>query len=142
MFSAQRGEMELVGAVLNCGTWFETGETLLDWAFERFYPVQMLAAGEIAAEIPVRGGVRGYACATTRKDFKVPVTNMERCTLEMELPEALTAPVSAGQAVGWAHAMIDGRTVASMPLYAAESVDQRDYLAMLRRLIKHWRLWP
>jgi len=142
VFSAQRDNMELVGVVLGCGNWFETGETLLDWGFERFHPVQLLAAGEIASEIPVTGGVRGYACAAARDDFVVPVMDAERCELKLDLPSSLAAPVAAGQQIGTAHAMVDGKPVASAPLYATDMVEKRDYLAMLRKFLQFWRLWP
>jgi len=142
VFSARQDGMELVGVVLGCGTWFESGETLLNWGFEHFHPVQLLAAGEIASEIPVAGGVRAYACAAAREDFKVPIADTERCELQLELPEELSAPVAAGQVVGKAHAMVDGKSVASIQLYATDAVEKRDYLAMLRRLLRFWRLWP
>ncbi len=142
VFSAERDGMELVGAVLNCGAWFETSAALLDWGFENFRPVQLLAAGEIAAEIPISGGVRGYACAVARENFLVPVSVTERCELVLEIPEKLDAPVTAGQVLGTANAVVNGKTVASVPLYATETVERRDYLAMLRRLLRYWRLWP
>jgi serine-type D-Ala-D-Ala carboxypeptidase (penicillin-binding protein 5/6) len=104
--------------------------------------VQLLAAGEIASEIPVTGGVRDYACAAAHEDLKVPVADTERCELKLELPETLSAPVAAGQVLGTAHAMIDGKSVVSVQLYATDSVEKRDYLAMLRRLLRFWRLWP
>ena len=142
VFSAEQNGMELVGVVLNCGTWFESGETLLNWGFEHFRQVQLLAAGEIASEIPVTGGARGYACAAARDDFKTPVADTERCELRLNLPESLAAPVAAGQAIGTANAVVDGITVASIRLYATDAVEKRDYLSMLRRLMRFWRLWP
>lgn len=142
VFSAERGGMELVGAVLNCGMWFDTSAALLDWGFENFRPVQLLAAGEIAAEIPVSGGVRGYACAATRENFVVAVSVTERCELVLDIPKKLDAPVMAGQYLGAAKAVVNGETLASVPLYATENVEKRDYLSMLRRLLKYWRLWP
>lgn len=142
VFSAERGGMELVGVVLNCGTWFDTSAALLDWGFENFRPVQLLAAGEVAAEIPVSGGVRGYACAAARKNFVVAVSITERCELVLDIPKKLDAPVMAGQYLGSAKAVVNGETVASVPLYATENVEKRDYLSMLRRLLKYWRLWP
>jgi len=142
VFSARQDGMELVGVVLCCGTWFETGETLLNWGFNNFHPVKLLAAGEIAAEVPVVGGVRGYACAAAKEGFVVPVGESERCELKLELPASLNAPVAAGQAIGWAHAVVDGKTVASIELYATDAVEKRDFLSMLRRLLRFWRLWP
>ena len=142
VFSAQQDGMELVGVVLNCGTWFETGETLLNWGFNQFHPVKLLAAGEIASEIPVANGLRSYACAATKADFVVPVAETERCELKLELPKSLDAPVAAGQVLGWAHAVVGGKTVASIQLFSTDGVDKRDYLSMLRRLLRFWRLWP
>jgi D-alanyl-D-alanine carboxypeptidase len=77
-----------------------------------------------------------------REDFIVPVMDTERCELKLELPSSLAAPVAAGQVLGTAHAMVDGESVASIPLYASDSVEKRDYLSMLRKLLRFWRLWP
>jgi len=142
VFSAERGGMEMVGVVLNCGLWFDTAAALMDWGFENFRPVQLLAAGEIAAEIPVSGGVRKYACAAARENLVVPVSVTERCELVLDIPEKLDAPVAAGQYLGAANAVVNGTTVASVSLYATEDVEKRNYLAMLRRLLQYWRLWP
>ncbi len=142
VFSAQRGGMELVGVVLNCGAWFDAAAFLLDWGFEHFHPVRLLAAGEIAAEISVDGGVQDYVCAAIRGDFSVPIADNERCELKLDLPERLEAPVAAGQALGFARAVADGRTIASAPLYAAEAVEKRNYASILERLMRFWRLWP
>ncbi len=142
VFSAQRGGMELVGVVLNCGAWFDAAESMLDWGFENFHPVRLLAAGEIASEIPVAGGVLSYVRAVTRENFDVPVANAERCELKLDTPERLEAPVAAGQVLGFANAVADGKVVASAPLYAAEAVEKRDYASILKRLLRFWRLWP
>jgi D-alanyl-D-alanine carboxypeptidase (penicillin-binding protein 5/6) len=142
VFSAERGDMELVGVLLNCGTWFETGEALLDWGFENYRRVSLIASGEIAAEIPIKNGAKGYVCATVREEFALPVSSFERCELSLEIPQYLEAPVAAGQPVGKAHAMIGGQSVAAKTLYAMESVEKRDYLGMLRRLMRLWRIWP
>ena len=46
VFSAERDGMELIGAVLNCPTWFDTATQLLDWGFENFRPEVALKTGD------------------------------------------------------------------------------------------------
>ena len=79
-----------------------------------------------------------------REDFLVPVADTERCELQLDLPKTLTAPVTAGQEMGKAHAMVDGKSaVASVRLYATDAVEKRDFLGRCcTRLLRFWRLWP
>ena len=140
VFSAQRDGMELIGALLNCPTWFDTATQLLDWGFENFRPEVALKTGEKAAVLRVRGGVCDsvdvVAGATLRA--AVPVGTLPQA--QLDLPEAVDAPVAAGDVLGTASLMADRHVYAKCDLLAADAVERRDLAQSLKRLIRLWLL--
>ena len=144
VFSAERDGMELIGAVLNCPTWFDTATQLLDWGFENFRPEVALKAGEKAAVLRVRGGVYDSVDAIAGATLRaaVPVGTLPQARLE--LPEAVNAPLAVGDVLGTASLTADNRVYAKCDLLAAGSVERRDLIQSLKRLIRLWvlRLQP
>lgn len=140
VFSAERDGMELIGAVLNCPTWFDTATQLLDWGFENFRLEVALKTGEKAAVLRVRGGVCDsvdvVAGATLRA--AVPVGTLPQA--QLDLPEAVDAPVAAGDVLGTASLMADRHVYAKCDLLAANAVERRDLVQSLKRLIRLWLL--
>ena len=61
-------------------------------------------------------------------------------TLAPDLPEALDAPVRAGEIVGSVEVVRDGRVVARLPVASAASVESRGLANALRRVLWRWRL--
>lgn len=62
----------------------------------------------------------------------------EQVTCRLELPKRLTAPVTAGQPVGYVKWMLGEETVKTCPVYAADTVKSRDYFFCLRQI---WSLF-
>ena len=57
----------------------------------------------------------------------------------LDLPENLPAGLTAGQEVGKAQLVLEGKVLHSVPLVAGDTIGQRDYGYELERF---WRLWP
>ena len=55
------------------------------------------------------------------------------------MPDVLPAGLQMGETVGEARIMLEGRTLASVPLVLTESLVPRDYAFELERAL---RLWP
>ena len=51
VFSAERDGLGLIGAVLNCPTWFDTAKLMLDWGFENFRAENTLESGARVATL-------------------------------------------------------------------------------------------
>ena len=140
VFSAERDGMELIGAVLNCPTWFDTATQLLDWGFENFRPEKALSDGEKVAALRVRGGVFETVDAVADGPLAAAMRVGAPAKVRSELPKRVDAPVSAGQALG-AASLTDGVSVcARCDLVAARDVEKRDFAQALRRLIRLWVL--
>ena len=139
-FSAERDGLWLVGAVLNCPTWFDTAAAMLDDGFERFRADRALEAGERVASLPVVQGDRKQIeiVAASALRAAVPVGGGARTVVD--LPNELTAPVRAGAVVGRAQIRCGGQVLAACDLIAAEGSEARSFIRSLRRLMRHWSL--
>lgn len=54
------------------------------------------------------------------------------------IPESVSAPVKEGDRVGRAEAYADGKLVASVDVFAAESVEKRDITDVIRDIAARW----
>ena len=140
VFSAQRDGLELCGAVLNCPDWFSQAEKILDYGFANYSMQTPLRAGQTACQTQVKGGVRASVEAVAQEDLCAAVGEGERFSVEYDFGEGVRAPVAQGQPIGTATLYIDGQSVATTPLLAAEALEKRDLLSGLKRVVRQWAL--
>lgn len=144
VFSAERDGMELIGAVLNCPTWFDTATQLLDYGFENFRPERAFNQGERVASVRVRGGTEKAVDVLAGEPLATAVPVGQLTRTDIDLPASVSAPVYAGEALGSA-AITGGRRVyAQCPLVAASNIAVGGFAANLKRLLRLWviRLQP
>ena len=139
VFGARRDGLEVIGVVLNCANWFDEAARLMDLGFERYEGFTALSEGETVRVLPVTDGTQDtvYICAGA--DLTAAVPKGEIPALEYDMPDSLPAGMQMGDAVGEARIMLEGRTLASVPLVLTESLVPRDYAFELERAL---RLWP
>lgn len=142
--TAQRGDMRLICVTLNAETSsqrFDDAAALLDYGFAnyRLYPAA-LAGTPVKGEIPVEGGDPDSIPLLLGADLTLllPKGGEDEITFSAELPDALQAPLTAGDACGSIDVLLDGETVATLPLLAGESSQPSGLLPSLRRIWQHW----
>lgn len=140
VFGAQRDGLEVIGVVLNCADWFNEAARLMDLGFERYEGFTALSAGETVRVLPVTGSRQDtvYICAGA--DLTAAVPKGEIPALEYDMPDSLPAGMQMGDAVGEARILLDGRTLASVPLVLTESLTPRDYAFELELVLRCWPL--
>lgn len=140
VFGARRDGLEVIGVVLNCADWFNEAARLMDLGFERYEGFTALSAGETVRVLPVTGGRQDtvYICAGA--DLTAAVPKGEIPALEYDMPDVLPAGLQMGETVGEARILLDGRTLASVPLVLTESLTPRDYAFELERVLRCWPL--
>ena len=138
VFSAERDGLELIGVVLNCPTWFDTAEKLLDYGFAHYEPQTALRAGDIAGEVHVSGGEKPTVAVAAGANLSAAVPTGKPYTLRFTYRENLSAPLYAGQVVGTAELFCDGECIAECPLLAAHDLPERNLAASLHRLLRFW----
>ncbi|MEG0986009.1 MAG: D-alanyl-D-alanine carboxypeptidase family protein [Clostridia bacterium] len=136
IFSAERDGMELVGVLLNCGNWFDAATQLLDWGFATYSVRTFLKSGEVVAQLPVSGGMKGSARVVCPMNFRAPIGQGETVKLLIETEERLLAPVIRGAVVGRASVIVAGEVVAEQWLVVDEPIDTRTYPCALWRTFR------
>ena len=137
--TAERNGMELIAVVLgaeNSKDRFNTAATLLDFGFANFKNLTC-APEELPAALPVEQGTAETAALTCP-----PVSLLIRAADEgsvatrLLLPEALQAPVTQGETVGFFLVEIDGALAARVPVTAGETVDRLTFGDVLLRFLR------
>ena len=139
VFSAKRGDLELIGAVLNCYTWFDTAATMLDYGFEHFRMEVALEAGEEATRVSVLNGDAASVGAIAARELRGAVAIGEAVETKIET-DAISAPVSRGQIIGRAQLISGGQTIDECALVAAENVEVWNLAAAVRSVLRRWAL--
>lgn len=136
VFSAERNGLELIGTVLNCPTWFDTAESMLDYGFRNFYLYSALNEGEIACPVTVYDGERASVDAVAEGRLAAASATGIKPELILET-DAAAAPVEKGQVLGTAYLRINGQVIAKTRLLAAESVEKWDLAAAFKRIFRN-----
>ena len=136
--------MRLVAVVLGAPTGkerFRIASDMLDYGFAnyRLYPVAEKGA-RVRGRMPVTGSHRDSVALALDGDLTLLVKKGGEAavTLDADLPPSLSAPVTAGAAVGWVNVMQDGDTVAQIRVVAAEDAPLRGLSDGLRLVLKDW----
>ena len=140
VFSAARNGMSLIGVVLNCPDWFNEAARLMDVAFDRYEAVTMLKAGDIVGQVDVLHSECDHIEAILPDDLTGVAPRGAVPQLEIDLPETLEAPVTAGLPVGTVRLICGGVTIAEVPLLAGQTASRDDFLARWERFWQNWLL--
>jgi len=138
VFGAEREGMRIIGVVLNCSDWFNEAARLMDRAFERYEAVTMLHADESVGSIPVAHADGASVEAILTADLTGVMPKGTLPQVEIDLPDALDAPIQAGQIIGTARLTAGGVVIAETPLVASTDVARDDFPA---RWLMYWRNW-
>lgn len=102
----------------------QEAQSLLDWGFRQFRSVDVYAKGDRIGKARVWGGIRRSVDLVAMTDVRVSLSTEEQETAEVELTYTgpLIAPVEAGRQIGSVRLMVDGFTVANVPVATASAV--------------------
>ena len=139
VFGAKRDGLEVIGVVLCCGDWFDEAARLMDLGFAKYDFFTAFAKGEAVRQVPVVDGVAQTVSVLAGEPLAAPLPKGYLPALVLDLPENLPAGLTAGQEVGKAQLVLEGKVLHSVPLVAGDTIGQRDYGYELERF---WRLWP
>lgn len=95
---------------------------LLDWGFRRFQRVSLFRKGDNVATARVWGGEKSFVSLVAENDISIRLSDKEREQAEMivRFSGPVKAPVRVGQELGRVVVKLDGKTITSAPLVAAE----------------------
>ena len=139
VFSAKRDGMELIGAVLNCYTWFDTAAVMLDYGFDHFRMERAMERGATAAVLNVKDGALATVDAICAESLAGAVEIGSKPEVRVQA-KALTAPIRKGDRVGTAQLICNGRIIDECALTAAHDVKPWNIASAFKTLLRNWVL--
>jgi D-alanyl-D-alanine carboxypeptidase (penicillin-binding protein 5/6) len=103
----------------------QEAQSLLDWGFRQFRSVDVYAKGDRVGQARVWGGTQRSVPLLAASGVRVALTAQEQEIAEVKLAYngPLMAPVDAGKEVGKVRFIVDGITVADVPVVTAAPVE-------------------
>ena len=138
--SARRNGQTLIAVTLNDRSDWADHAALFDYGFAG-YPSAMLAlAGREVSAVPVEGSLCRFVPVETVSDVYYPLASGERVEAQIELPQAVAAPVRAGETAGKLVFTLNGEVVGETELVYSRSVsDDRAGPGLLDGLLNRFR---
>ena len=138
--SAKREGMELIAVVLgddSSSHRFEDAKALLNWGFANYALVEPLE-GVTPPPVPVELGAAEAVTPVPEQSGPILIAKAKAAsvTRELELPEAVQAPVEAGQILGSLRIKAGEELLAELPLTAPEPVPRLSFGQIWLRLLQ------
>lgn len=117
--AARRDGQTLVCVTLNDGNDWKDHASLLDYGFSTYPRVILCEKGQTFGGLPVSGSLLTTVEAVAAREVSFPLMEGEELELEVNLTDAVQAPISAGTVMGIAWWKLNGQTVAYTDLVCA-----------------------
>jgi len=139
--TAERDGVSLIAVIMAAPTRDarnNAAAALLDYGFANY---TTMAAEGACIELPVLGAACESVKLTYQPFFKtIPKGSEGRVERKVELPEALTAPIGAGDTVGRVTYMLDGALLGEVPVIAASDVVRLRFGTLLLSMLRAFAL--
>ena len=115
---------------------------MLDYGFAGYKRVIVLKKGDkLGKSIPVKLGMQDEVeiAAGSGLSMLIKPGQEAQLTIEVELPDEVTAPVEAGSALGVIRVKLGDSVIAKLSAVAAQEVPMPGMLASFLRLFANWR---
>lgn len=138
--AAERDGVRLVAVTLSAPDDWNDHTAMLDYGFECYSSVELCGEGEITLTLPCTGGDSAEITLRNSEGLCVPLPDSHgEIRRRIEAPQVLFAPVSAGDDLGEAVFVCDGREIGRIPLYAENSSAYIEKKGFFERLLELYR---
>ncbi len=137
--SAQREGLELIAVVMGCATSqerFAACKSMLDYGFAN-YSLVSAEAGEWTVPVKLGKAENVTAVPGESPQFLIDKARRSQVTTAVELEEAVTAPVSAGQRLGKLTIRVGEQVLAEIAVVAREPVQRLSFADLFVLALKH-----
>ena len=122
--SAERDGQTLICVTLNDRNDWADHKALLDYGFSAYPRTVLAQAGEELGRVPLEGSLLHMAAAEARETVAYPLQEGERVTVQVDLPDAVQAPVVQGEIAGTARFLVNGQVVGETYLVWSSSANR------------------
>lgn len=144
--TATRNDMSLIAVIMGAETKDQRSQDvvkLLDYGFGSFVLQTVETDGQSAGKVSITGGmqseidtkVQGNVQLLSSKDASIDAQNLQT---QINLSPSLQAPIQAGDPVGTITYLQDEEPIATLPVVAAESVEESTLGKRFMLLIDSW----
>lgn len=141
--SSQKDNMRLIAVVMGAKSMKaradETRE-LLNFGFGHFHNIVVAPKGQSAGDATVRYGEHKTVKTEVAENLKVLAIKTQKPNISavIRLNDNITAPIKKGQELGQALAVIDGKTITSVPIIATEDVAEAGFVSRMWEGLVDW----
>lgn len=141
--SSVKDDMRLIAIVLGAKSVqarADHARELLKFGFDNFENVLVAPKDQIAGNVPVKFGQSKSVPVQTADSLKVLTTKAQKSGISniTKYNDNITAPIAKGQELGQMLAVVNGQTVASVPIIATEDVAQAGFVSRLWESLVDW----
>ena len=124
--SVTRMGRQLIAVTFNDPNDWQDHKDLIEDGFSRFTVQKLIQKGQTLGQLELAGGQEESVDLIAAEDFSYSLAQGERVTIS--LPEAgfAYAPVAEGEEAGFAHILVDGTAVATVPLVYGKTIERAD----------------
>lgn len=143
--TAQKNGLRLIAIVLGTPvsqTRFDEARAMMDYGFASYRRVTLLQTGDLLGKtVRVRLGMQEEleAAAGSGVSMLLRPGQEKQLSLEVELPQEMTAPVAKGDTLGVVRVLLNGEVIARLPAVASQDVGMPGLLEGFVRLFANWR---
>lgn len=139
--AANRGDLQLISVVLNCGPMFETATDLLEYGFRNYTRTELVQRGDTLLMVPVDGARIAEVPLAAQRSSAAALAAGETARIRKVLKqtEALKAPIAQGTVLGSVSFYLDEVLLDEVPLVAGAHAEKKGFFDFFRKLLNPWR---
>ncbi len=141
--SATRDNLSLIAVILKAPSTkdrFSEATKLLDYGFANYSCKNFATKGELIKDVPVSKGSASSVSAIRASNSSILLKkgNDNNIVQNINLPESVTAPISAGDKLGEISYLLNDETIATVDIIAKDSIDKMNFANMTKFIFKSW----
>lgn len=141
--SAERNGMRLISVVMGSPSVQQRtndSRSMLNWGFRFFQTHRLFEVGETVERSRIWEGVSEDVALGPERDVlvTVPRGEYENLTATLSFPEAIVAPVSAGDTLGRVTVTHDDEELADVPVVALENIERAGFFGRMFERARRW----
>ena len=120
---------------------FDEAKAAFDYAFAGFTAKTIVREGQqLAKNLEVTGGTKTLVNVYAAEGFAALIEKGREDTLEKELVllEEVTAPLSAGDSVGYLRILLGGEEIGRVDAIVKQDVDVLGYASAIKKILTWW----
>ena len=143
--TAEKNGLRLIAIVLgtpNSQARFNEARSMLEYGFATYQRVQVAKKGALLGQqVKVQRGAKETLDVALGTGLSMLLRSGQdkQLQLEVELPESVNAPITAGDTLGTVRVLLNGTVIAKLPCVAAEDAPLPGFLEGFIRILDQWR---